>query len=76
MAMIRFAKVVTSLPGVLVPDTVYLLRTGAGFDLYVSDMTGAFAHALNGNSSPMGNIDGGTPSSIPLVGVTINGGTP
>lgn len=49
MAVVRFAKVVGSLPAPLDPDTLYLVRTGAGFDLYCSDMTASIAHALNGS---------------------------
>jgi hypothetical protein len=47
MATLRFAKVVSSLPVTLAPDTLYLVRTGAGFDLYVSDTTGSIAYPVN-----------------------------
>jgi|GEM_PF-2518052 len=47
MAAIRFAKVVASLPVTLEPDTLYLVRVGAGFDLFVSDATGAIAYPVN-----------------------------
>jgi hypothetical protein len=47
MATLRVDKVVSTLPGVLTPSTVYAVRTGAGFDLYISDSTGSVAHALN-----------------------------
>jgi hypothetical protein len=47
MATLRFTKVVGSLPGMLEPDTLYLVRTGAGFDLYVSDATGSIAYPVN-----------------------------
>jgi hypothetical protein len=47
MATLRFAKVVASLPETLTPDTLYLVRTGAGFDLYVSDATGSIAYPVN-----------------------------
>ncbi len=47
MSNIRFAKVVSSLPAVLEPDTLYLVRVGAGFDLYVSDATGSVAYPVN-----------------------------
>lgn len=43
----RAEKVVAALPDPLEPDTVYCVRTGTGFDLYVSDSTGATAHPLN-----------------------------
>lgn len=50
MSVVRFAKVVSSLPGTLAPDTVYFVRTGAGFDLRVTDATGSIAHELNTDS--------------------------
>lgn len=52
MATLRFSKVVSSLPGILDPDTLYLVRTGAGFDLYVSDATGSIAYPLNAPAAP------------------------
>lgn len=48
MSTYRITKAVASLPAVLVPNTIYAVRVGTGFDLFVSDMTGAVAHALNG----------------------------
>ncbi|MDO8771932.1 MAG: phage tail protein [Burkholderiaceae bacterium] len=47
MALFKATKVVAALPGVLAADTLYAVRTGAGFDLYISDSTGGIAHALN-----------------------------
>jgi hypothetical protein len=47
MANLRFAKVVSALPGTLVANTIYAVRVDEGFDLYVTDMTGAVAHNLN-----------------------------
>ncbi|WP_394424747.1 hypothetical protein [Vreelandella stevensii] len=55
MAKFRAEKVVASLPDVLAPDTVYYVRTGEGFDLYVSDATGAAAHPLNADAA-LGDI--------------------
>ncbi|MEJ5199913.1 MAG: hypothetical protein WHX53_13400 [Anaerolineae bacterium] len=52
MATLRFSKVVSSLPGILDPDTLYLVRTGAGFDLYVSDATGSIAYPVNAPAAP------------------------
>lgn len=51
MAAIRFAKVVASLPGKLAPDTLYMVRVGDGFDLYVSDATGSIAYPINAGGS-------------------------
>lgn len=45
---IRIDKVVAALPGTLEPDTVYAVRVGAGFDLYITDALGQTAHSLNG----------------------------
>jgi hypothetical protein len=47
MATLRFQKVVGSLPETLDPDTLYLVRTGAGFELYMSDATGSIAYPVN-----------------------------
>jgi hypothetical protein len=53
MAMIRFTKVVSNLPGTLTPDTMYLVRTGVGFDLYASDTTGSIAYLVNASNAPI-----------------------
>lgn len=45
--VIRVDKVIAALPPTLTPDTIYVVRAGAGFDLRVTDATGAVAHALN-----------------------------
>lgn len=47
MANIRFTKVVAQLPAALDPHTLYLVRAGAGFDLHLSDATGAIAYPVN-----------------------------
>lgn len=47
MPVFRVEKVVGSLPGTLVADTIYFVRTGLGFDIYVTDGTGTIAHQLN-----------------------------
>ena len=47
MSVIRFHKVVASLPTTLDPDTLYMVRAGEGFDLYMSDSTGSIAHPIN-----------------------------
>jgi hypothetical protein len=52
MAVFRAHKVVAALPGTLTPDTVYAVRTGAGFDLYISDATGSVAHKINSSGPP------------------------
>lgn len=45
--IIRFEKIVSKLPTNLEPNTIYFVRVGTGFDLYVTDMTGKIANALN-----------------------------
>lgn len=47
MAAISFVKKVSALPTQLVANTMYAVRVGNGYDLYVSDSTGAYAHRLN-----------------------------
>lgn len=45
--VIRVDKVIANLPSTLEPNTFYAVRTGTGFDLYLSDATGSTAHAMN-----------------------------
>ena len=45
--IIRFEKIVSKLPTELEPNTIYFVRVGTGFDLYVTDMTGRIANTLN-----------------------------
>ena len=47
MSKLRLEKVIGDVPGTLAPDCVYAVRAGAGYDLRVSDTTGAIAHKLN-----------------------------
>lgn len=47
MPVLNVEKVVSRLPDNPDPDTVYFVRAGNGFDMYVSDATGAIAHPLN-----------------------------
>lgn len=55
MAVFKIEKTVSALPDILTPDTVYAVRTGVGFDLYITDSTGAVAHALNSGGSTVSN---------------------
>lgn len=50
MSVFKVQKVIGSVPEIIEPDCVYLVRTGAGFDIYVSDTTGGVAHILNGGA--------------------------
>lgn len=56
MAKFSATKVVSALPGTLAADTLYLVRTGTGFDLYCSDSTGNIAHKLNGAPQQPGDL--------------------
>lgn len=47
-------KVIGSLPSVLAPNTFYAVRVGTGYDLYLSDTTGAVAHRLNTDLDNLG----------------------
>lgn len=53
MSDVQFIKVVGTLPAQLAPNTFYFVRTGAGFDLHLTDSTGTVAHTLNGLDDPM-----------------------
>lgn len=44
------AKVLASLPGTLEADTVYAVRVGTGYDLYITDSTGSIAYKQNAGS--------------------------
>lgn len=44
---LRIEKVISELPAVLTQNTIYLVRTGPGFAMRVTDSTGAVAHSLN-----------------------------
>lgn len=47
MSEFKAHKVVSALPNPLDADTIYFVRTGAGFDIYVSDTTGNVAYTAN-----------------------------
>ncbi len=47
MSELRVFKEVSNLPAVLVPNGIYLIRTGSGFDIRVADATGKVAHSIN-----------------------------
>lgn len=47
MATLKLYKEVAYLPEVLVANSVYAVRSGSGFDLYITDITGSVAHPLN-----------------------------
>lgn len=47
MSELKVFKEVSSLPSTLVPNGMYLIRNGTGFDIKVADATGKMAHSLN-----------------------------
>lgn len=55
---LKIEKVVAALPPVLEPNAIYLVRTGAGFEIRVVDSTGTTAHTLNGGGGSPGGSSG------------------
>lgn len=53
-----FKKVIGNLPAIIIPDSLYAVRSGDGMDLYVSDMTGAIAYKTNPATSDITLING------------------
>ena len=47
MAIFRIEKNIATLPGTLTADTVYAVRAGAGFDLYITESTASVAYKVN-----------------------------
>ena len=47
MNQITMSKVVAALPSSLIPNAIYIVRAGTGFEIYVSDATGSVAHKHN-----------------------------
>jgi hypothetical protein len=56
MSLLKVHKVISALPSPLEADSIYIVRVGAGFDMYVTDTTGAIAYASNSGG-------GGTPAT-------------
>lgn len=50
MDKVQHRKEVSTLPSTLEPDTLYYVRVGAGFDLYLTDHTGSHAYKINDNT--------------------------
>lgn len=53
MAVQLTRKDVAVLPGTLSADTIYYVRRGTGFDLYISDNTGLLVFKLNNTDDPL-----------------------
>lgn len=43
----KIEKVISNLPNTLTANTIYIVRRGTGFDMYVTDITGEIAHKQN-----------------------------
>ena len=75
MTAFKIDKVVGALPGALTPNTVYAVRTGAGFDLYITDSTGATAHKINKQLMTPDEVEAAlTNKSVTLSKMTANDG--
>jgi hypothetical protein len=53
MNILNARKEISVLPTVLEPDTIYAIRTGKGFNLYITDNTGSIPHTLNDTSTKL-----------------------
>ncbi len=52
---LRNEKYVSSLPGVLIANTIYYVKNGLGFDMYITNDSGTIvAYPLHTSSSPSG----------------------
>jgi hypothetical protein len=47
MSTFKTHKVISTLPSQLEADSIYAVRVGVGFDLYITDTTGSIAHKVN-----------------------------
>ena len=63
MATFKVSKVLSSLPGTLVADTLYLVRVRSGIDIYAVDSSGTVAYktnaALGSEVTALTNVAGG-----------------
>lgn len=58
MSDLKLYKEIGSVPSNFGPDSIYVVRTGPGFDLYITDTTGSIAYKINNTSisSEEGNL--------------------
>jgi hypothetical protein len=54
-AQVYLRKEIAALPVPLDPNTIYAIRSGVGFDLYISDSLGNVAHKVNNTDDPLKN---------------------
>ena len=62
--ILKFVKVVATLPSPLSANTFYSVRVGEGFDMYLTDTTGSMAFKLNSGNTGSGGGGGIQPSSV------------
>jgi hypothetical protein len=72
MANFKIYKEVIQLPAILEADTVYAVRVGSGFDLYITDNTGAFAHQINDQNKWLDFLYANTSTNFTQTDETIN----
>lgn len=73
--VIRFRKEVASLPVTLDADTLYAVRRGIGFDLYITDSTGQIAHKVNNTDDPLKSPQFAYDTAGNLSGITYADGS-
>ena len=58
MSDLKLYKEIVSVPNYFGSDSIYAIRTGPGFDLYMTDTTGSVAYKINNTnvSSEEGNL--------------------
>lgn len=67
MAILKVFKTLTSLPGTLVADAIYFVKTGAGFDTYVTSTTAV--------AVPLNTTAGSFSRSVNTISVNTTAGT-
>ncbi len=76
MAQLKTHKFVAALPGVLEGDSLYFVRTGVGFDLYVTNGAGQItAYSLNIATWTLIEVNLGQPAGRQKVFVAVAGMT-
>jgi hypothetical protein len=75
MAVFKAHKVVSALPDPLEADALYYVRAGAGFDVYLTDTTGAIAYAQNVEDGLTWSDYATRWDDAPTLNAAITGGT-
>lgn len=57
MSNLNIYKEIAKLPDQLVSNSIYVVRVGVGFDLYITDSTGVVAHKLNSSGDGLSAYD-------------------